>query len=194
MPTISVFQSVTLDGVMQGLGRPDEDTRGGFVHGGWGDGYQDEVSMGFAAEGMGGGGALLFGRRTYEDLLGFWSAAPFENPFSDVLLQTRKYVVSRHSSTDLAYPNSELLAGDAASTVAGLGDDGAPVLTILGSGELVRRLHAAGLIDQYILQIHPIVLGSGTRLFAEGDRVDLELERTLPTSTGVILASYRVRR
>ena len=88
MPTISVFQSVTLDGVMQGLGRPDEDTRGGFVHGGWGDGYQDEVSMGFAAEGMGGGGALLFGRRTYEDLLGFWSAAPFENPFSDVLLQT----------------------------------------------------------------------------------------------------------
>ena len=69
-----------------------------------------------------------------------------------------------------------------------------PVLTILGSGELVRSLHAAGLIDQYILQIHPIVLGSGTRLFAEGDRVDLELERTLPTSTGVILASYRVRR
>ena len=194
MPKISVFQSVTLDGVMQGLGRADEDTRGGFVHGGWGDGYQDEVSMGCAAEGMSGNGSLLFGRRTYEDLLGFWSAAPFENPFSDVLTQTTKYVVSRHASTELAYPNSELLAGDAAITVAALRDGDAGTLTILGSGELVRSLHAAGLIDQYILQIHPIVLGSGTRLFADGDRVDLELEQTLPTGTGVIIASYRVRR
>ncbi|HEX5859549.1 MAG TPA: dihydrofolate reductase family protein [Microbacterium sp.] len=193
MPTISVFQSVTLDGVMQGLGRPDEDTRGGFAHGGWGDGYQDEVSMGFAAEGMSGGGALLFGRRTYEDLLGFWSAAPFENPFSDVLMQTTKYVVSRDARTRLEYPNSELLTGDAATTVARIGD-GAATLTILGSGELVRSLHAAGFIDAYILQIHPIVLGSGTRLFGDGDRVDLQLERALPTTTGVIIASYRVRR
>ncbi|WP_457965945.1 hypothetical protein M1E17_05330 [Arthrobacter sp. D1-29] len=94
MTNISVFQSVTLDGVMQGPGRPDEDTRGGFNHGGWANGYQDEVSMQFAGEGMSSGGSLLFGRRTYEDLLGIWSTTPDPNPFTDVLLNSRKYVVS----------------------------------------------------------------------------------------------------
>ena len=78
---ITIFESVTLDGVTQGLGRADEDTRGGFVHGGWGDGYQDEVSMGFAAEGMSAGGGLLFGRRTYEDLLGYWTALDWTTPW-----------------------------------------------------------------------------------------------------------------
>ena len=73
MATISIFESITLDGVMQGLGRPDEDTRGGFPHGGWGDGYTDEVSMKFVGESMSNTGAMLFGRRTYEDLLGFWT-------------------------------------------------------------------------------------------------------------------------
>jgi len=194
MSTITVFQSVSLDGVMQAPGRADEDTRGGFAHGGWSNGYQDEVSMGFAAEGMSEQGALLFGRRTYEDLLGFWSAAAFDNPFSEVLTRTTKYVVSRDASTDLAYQSSRLLAGDAATTVAQLRDSVDLPLTILGSGELVRSLHAAGLIDRYILLVHPIVLGSGARLFGAGDRVDLELERTLPTSTGVVIASYGVRR
>ena len=194
MPTINAFQSISLDGVMQAPGRADEDQRGGFAHGGWGDGYQDEVSLGFATEGMDSGGGLLFGRRTYEDLLAFWSSATFDNPFTDVLMQTPKYVVSRDPATKLAYPNSRLLVGDGATTVGKLQDADASVLTILGSGELVRSLHGAGLIDRYILQIHPIVLGSGARLFADSDRMDMQLERTLPNSTGIILASYRVRR
>ena len=96
--------------------------------------------------------------------------------------------------TKPAYPNSHLLAGDAAGTVGRLRDGDDLDLTILGSGELVRSLHAAGLIDRYILLIHPIVLGSGTRLFGpSGSRRSAALERALPTTTGVVIASYRVR-
>jgi dihydrofolate reductase len=189
---ISVFQSVTLDGVMQGPGRADEDGRGGFRHAGWAGGFADEVSMRFAAEGMTGPGAMLFGRRTYEDLLGFWSTTTEPNPFTEVLLGSRKFVVSRSVGTSLAYPNSELLAGEAVDTVAALVKEVDEDLTILGSGELIRALHAAGLIDQYILQIHPIVLGSGTTLFGPADRVDLRLERSVTTTTGVVIAQYRV--
>lgn len=190
MAKISVFQSVTLDGVMQGPGRPDEDTRGGFKHGGWANGYQDSVSMEFAAKGMAAGGSLLFGHRTYKDLLGFWTTTPEPNPFTSVLLNSQKYVVSRSSDTVLEYPNSTLLAGEAAQTVAGLHENDDGDLTILGSGELVRTLQADGLIDEYILQIHPILLGSGTKLFDEGGRVDLILERSITTTTGVIIAQY----
>jgi dihydrofolate reductase len=193
MARISLFQSVTLDGVIQGPGRPDEDTRGGFAHGGWGQGYQDEVSMQFAAEGMSKDGALLFGHRTYDDLLGFWTTTPEPNPFSDVLTNTPKYVVSRSATTTLAYPESTLLVGEAVETVAAIREQVQGDLTILGSGELVRSLHAAGLIDEYILLIHPIVLGSGTKLFGDGDRVDLTLERSVTTTTGVIIAQYSTR-
>jgi dihydrofolate reductase len=193
MATITVFQSITLDGVMQGVGRPQEDPRGGFEHGGWAAGYQDEVSMNFAAQGMSKEGALLLGHRTYNDLLGFWTSMAEPNPFATVLLERKKYVVSRSSRTTLDYPNSTLLSGDATDTVAGLRDTTDLDLTIMGSGELIRSLHSAGLIDRYTLMIHPIVLGSGTRLFGEADRADLQLEQCVPTTTGVIIASYLVR-
>ena len=186
---ITVFLSITLDGVMQGPGRADEDTRGGFRHGGWADGYQDEVSQAYAAEGMSQRGGLLFGRRTYEDLLGFWTTTRQPNPFTDVLVGARKLVVTRSVDTRAAYPNTEVLVGAAVDTVAKLDED----LTILGSGELVRALHAARLIDHYALQIHPIVLGSGTKLFGDAERVDLHLERTVPTTTGVLIAQYARR-
>ena len=194
MATITAFQSISTDGVIQGLGRPDEDDRGGFVHGGWGQGYQDEISMSFAADGMSDEGALLFGRRTYEDLLGFWTTTSEPNPFADVLVQSTKYVAARSTDTPLAFPNSELVAGDAVDEVRALKERASVPLTIMGSGELVRSLHAANLIDEYVLQIHPIVLGSGTRLFGTADRVDLELVRSVPTTTGVIIAQYVARR
>jgi dihydrofolate reductase len=190
MTQISAFQSVTLDGVMQGPGRTDEDTRGGFKYGGWANGYQDEVSMQFAGEGMSSEGSLLFGRRTYEDLLGYWSTTQEPNPFTDVLLNSRKFVVSRSAGTDLAYPNSTLLAGEATETVAALREEVNGGLTILGSRELVQSLHAAALMDEYVLLIHPIVLGSGTKLFGDGARVDLTLQRSITTTTGVIIAQY----
>ena len=193
MATISIFESITLDGIMQGPGRADEDTRGGFPHGGWGDGYADEVSMQFVGEKMSGVGAMLFGRRTYEDLLGYWTTRPESNLFTDALVRTPKYVVSRSVDTVLGYSGSTLLAGEAVETVAALKEGGEEDLTILGSGELVRALHAARLIDTYVVQIHPIALGSGTRLFGADDRLDLALERAVPTTTGVLIAQYAAR-
>lgn len=190
MTKISVFQSVTLDGVMQGVGRSDEDVRDGFKHGGWGTGYQDEVSMQFASEGMSNTGALLFGHRTYVDLLGFWTATPEPNPFADTLVSSPKYVASRSADTELPYPNSFLLSGEAVDLVTALSGEVDGDLTIMGSGKLIRSLHAAGLIDEYVLRIHPIVLGSGTKLFGEGERVNLKLERSITTTTGVIIAQY----
>ena len=192
MATITVFESVTLDGVMQAPGRADEDTRGGFTDGGWALPYQDEVAMRFAGEGMAEGGAMLFGRRTYDDLLGFWTTTPDPNPFTDMLVRSPKYVVSHEPDVALAHPNSMLLAGDAADTVAELKQEFDGTLTVLGSGQLARALFAAGLVDELVLQLHPLVLGNGTTLFADA-RVELDLRRSIPTTTGVIIAQYAVR-
>jgi dihydrofolate reductase len=192
MGRICAVESMTLDGVMQGLGRADEDTRGGFTHGGWGDGYQDEVSMEFMGEGRSGSGAMLFGRRTYEDLLFYWTSKTEPNPFTDHLTDTPKYVVSHAAGTELSYPNSTLLAGVAPETVRHLKTEIDGDITILGSGELIRSLHTARLVDDYVLQIHPIVLGFGTKLFGHTDRTDLILERTV-TTTGVIIARYSAK-
>ncbi|MGK9147693.1 dihydrofolate reductase family protein [Plantibacter flavus] len=194
MARITATESITLDGVMQGIGRPDEDTRGGFTEGGWADGYQDDVAMRFMSEGMSMTGAMLFGHRTYEDVVGHWAGVTEANPFTDHLLNATKYVVTRSSETTLAYPNSTLLVGEAAETVRALRDQFDGALSIIGSGELVRSLHAAGLMDGYVLQIHPIVLGSGAKLFADGSRSDLQLERSVTTTTGVIIAQYAVKR
>ncbi|MFD4422188.1 dihydrofolate reductase family protein [Agromyces sp. NPDC058484] len=194
MATITVFESITLDGVIQAPGRADEDTRGGFTHGGWALPFQDEVAMRFAGEGLSAGGALLFGHRTYDDLLGFWTTTPDPNPFTGVLVQSPKYVVSRgrDSSPELAYPNSTRLTGEAGDTVAALKRDVDGAITVLGSAELTRALFAAGLVDELVLLVHPLVLGSGTTLF-EHARVELELRRCVPTTTGVVIAEYSVR-
>jgi len=193
MATITNFTSISLDGVMQGLGRPDEDTRNGFAHGGWGDGYHDQVSAEYAGRGMNEPGGLLLGRRTYADLLSHWTRTPEPNPFAQVLLETPKYVASRSEHTVLDYPESTLLAGDVIAQVAELRRESDLPLTILGSGELTRALHTAGLVDEYVLLVHPLVLGSGTRLFGSGDRVGLDFVESLPTTTGVLIARYAVR-
>ncbi len=192
MTEICATESVSLDGVMQGLGRADEDTRGGFVHGGWGAPYQDQVMGEFMSEGMDGEGVMLFGRRTYDDVMRAWTS--LTGPITDHLVGTQKYVVSRDEATPLAYPNSTLLPGEAVDTVTALKKEHEGSITIIGSGELVRALHAAGLVDSFVLLIHPITLGSGTRLFGEADRRDLRLERSVVTSTGVIIAQYAVER
>lgn len=192
MARICATESVSLDGVMQGLGRADEDTRGGFVHGGWGEGYQDRVMGEFMAEGMAAEGVMLFGRRTYDDLMRAWTSLPEPSPVTDHLVAAQKYVVSRNAATPIPYPNSTLLPGAATDTVAALKKERDGDITVIGSGELVRALHAAGLLDTYVLLIHPIVLGSGTRLLAEGDRRDLRLEHSVTTTTGVIIARYAV--
>ena len=139
MGKVVAFENVTLDGVMQAPGRPDEDRRGGFEHGGWAARYADEESGKFAAEGMATTGGLLFGRRTYEDFHGFWPNQP-DNPFTAILDATQKYVASRSLREPLPWQHSTLLGGDAVDAVAALKQELDRDLVILGSGELVRSL------------------------------------------------------
>ena len=128
--------SLTLDGVMQAPGRPDEDRRGGFEHGGWATGYHDAVMMQAMGEGMSQGADLLFGRRTYEDFFAVWPGRK-DNPFTEVLDKSRKYVASRTRREPLPWQNSTLLSGDAAESVARLKAQPGMDLAVLGSGDLL---------------------------------------------------------
>ena len=187
---IVVFESVTLDGVMQAPGRPDEDTRGGFAQGGWAVPYADEMMGRQAGEGMATTGGILLGRRTYEDFYGFWPKQP-ENPFTEALNKLQKYVVSNTLTEPLPWENSTLLQGDPAEAAATLKEQPGNDLLVLGSGELVRMLTERGLVDRYVLLIHPLVLGSGRRLFAEGTPpLTLRLTDTATNTRGVIIATY----
>ena len=167
MGKVVVFTSLTLDGVMQAPGRPDEDRRGGFDRGGWAQPYNDPVMGRVAAEGMAKEGSLLLGRRTYEDFFSFWPEQP-DNPFTEALDNTRKYVASTSMEEPLPWRNSTLLKGDAAEAVAELKRQSDEDLTVLGSGELVQSLRRRDLIDEYMLLIHPLVLGTGRKLFPDG--------------------------
>ena len=190
MRKITVFNSVSLDGVMQAPGRPDEDRRGGFEHGGWALSYADPIMASVAGEGMARGGAMLFGRRTYEDFYSVWPHRT-DNPFTDVLNRSQKYVASRTLAEPLPWSNSTLLTGDAAGAVTRLKQEPGDDMVILGSGELIRALMPHKLIDRFILLIHPLVLGSGRRLFPDtGPLQALRLVDSKPTSTGVLIATY----
>jgi dihydrofolate reductase len=194
MGKLVVFTNVTLDGVMQAPGRPDEDTRGGFPHGGWGMGYNDKVMGGFLAEHMARPGSLVLGRRTYEDLYGYWPRQT-DNRFTEVLNRTRKYVASATLAEPLGWSNSTLLAGDAADALAALKREPDEDLMVIGSGELVQALRRRDLVDEYVLLIHPLVLGTGRRLFPDGGGpATLRLTGSTTTTTGVIIATYQVRR
>ena len=132
----------------------------------------------------------LFGRRSYEDMLGHWNEVG--GPFKDGLNQTTKYVASSSADTELPWPNSRLLSGDVPAAVAALREQPGGNLVIMGSGQLIRSLLPHGLVDELFLMIHPVVLGSGQRLFGPADdRMPLTLVDSATTSTGVILATYR---
>jgi dihydrofolate reductase len=191
MGRIIVNTNLTLDGVMQAPGRAEEDTREGFEHGGWGQPYFDEVMGQKAAEGMAGTDAFLFGRRTYEDFASVWPNMPEDNPFATVLNERPKYVVSTTLREPLPWANSSLLEGDLGETVAALRDRTGNDIVILGSGELVRSLMERDLVERYVLWIHPLVLGSGRRLFTDGlSTASLRLVDTTTTTTGVVIATY----
>ena len=192
MRRIIVNDSVTLDGVMQAPGRPDEDRRGGFTHGGWAGPYFDEVMAREAGTGMGKGSAFLLGRRTYEDFASVWPTMPADNMFTKVLNESPKYVASRTLAEPLAWQNSHRLNGDVVEAVRDLKAEDGPDLVVLGSGELIRALLPHGLIDEVRLLIHPLVLGTGIRLFDAGTSLaTFTLVDSKPTTTGVIIATYR---
>ena len=191
MSRLVVVNNVTLDGVMQAPGHPDEDRRGGFERGGWAAPYTDEVMGRKMGEGMSKGGALLFGRRTYEKMEAAWADGPEDSPFTAVMNERRKYVASTTLEGPLDWQNSTLLEGDTAESVAKLKEQPGGDTVILGSGELVRSLMPHDLIDEFVLSIHPLVLGSGLRLFADaGPFAKLKLVDSLTTPTGVVIATY----
>jgi dihydrofolate reductase len=194
MRSISVTMWVTLDGVVQGLGRPDEDTRGGFTHGGWGQRYNDEVMGSEMGKAMANPGDMLFGRRTWQDFITAWARLTDGNPVTTKMNAATKYVVSRTLEDTDAWQNSILLRGDAAGTVAELKAQPGKDLAIVGSASLVRSLHAAALIDRYTLLIHPLTLGSGARLFeGPAPMTEFELTGSVTTTKGVIIAQYARR-
>lgn len=188
MSKIVVFNSLTLDGVMQAPARPDEDRCGGFAHGGWAAPRMDPALAGAAGEGS---WEFLFGRRTYEDFASFWPHQSEENPFTAALNNGQKYVASRTLRDPLAWQNSTLVKGDAAEAVAGLKEQGKDLL-VFGSGELVQSLMRRELVDDLVLLIHPLVLGTGHRLFPDGGAfAALRLVDARPTATGVVIATYQ---
>ncbi len=188
---ITVVNHITLDGVMQAPAGADEDPRSGFRHGGWALPGNDEVMGKMLGERMARRGSLLLGRRTYEHFYGFWPKQK-NNPITEVLNNAQKYVASRTLKAPLPWQNSILLEGDAGEAVARLKQNGGSDATVLGSGDLLQTLMRQGLVDEYLLMIHPLVLGSGRRLFAEGSpSARLQLVDCKPTTTGVLLATYR---
>jgi dihydrofolate reductase len=192
MGKVIVMNGLSLDGVMQSPGRPDEDTRDGFKHGGWAAPYGDETMVGKLGDRLrrltGGKHAWLFGHRTYDELLSSWNAQG--GPFKDPLNNIRKYVASSNPATTLEWPNSTLLHGDVPAAVAELKQTADTDLVIMGSGVLIRSLMAADLIDAYLLTIAPLVLGSGRPMFTDGVHTSMRLTDTTTTAKGVIVATY----
>lgn len=194
MRTLIAVEFSSLDGVMQSPGRADEDTSDGFTRGGWASNHMaHDPEAGAAA--MAGGGAtegMVFGRRTYLDLVGHWLTTSEPNPFTDVLRETPKHVASRNPSAALPHPNSELLAGEAVDTISELKQAGDGELVMLGSATLLHSLQRADLIDGYILTILPVTVGGGKRLFTDGTvPATLTLTRSVVTQKGAIVAEYR---
>jgi dihydrofolate reductase len=188
---VVVTNHVTLDGVMQGPMAPEEDPRGGFEHGGWAAPNADEVMGKAMAEGIARGGAMLLGRRTYEQMASFWPHQPDDVPYAKVINEREKYVASHTLKAPLEWRNAKLLEGDAADAVAALKEHPGPDLGVLGSGELIQSLMRRGLVDRWVILIHPLVLGTGRRLFPEGGApASFRLADTTTTTTGVVIATY----
>jgi dihydrofolate reductase len=189
---IVVINNVTLDGVMQAPGRADEDTRGGFSYGGWAAQGSDEPDAEIgAAMGarMSQSDGLLFGRRTYEDLLATWNSRG--GFFKEALNSAQKYVVSQTLTDPLPWPNSILLSGNVVDAVAELKSRPGRELHVMGSGQLIETLVAHQLVDEFLLMIFPVIVGRGRRLFSGDEYLKLGLVDAMATNSGVVIATYR---
>jgi dihydrofolate reductase len=192
MSRVVVSEFLTLDGVMQAPGGSDEDKEGGFPHGGWqmpyiDDDFGEAVTKGFEAA-----GALLLGRTTYEIFAGYWPNQPADDPFAARLNEMPKYVASTTLGEPLKWNNSRLLKGDVAEAVAKLKEEPGKDLMVIGSGLLAQTLMRHGLVDEYQLMIHPIVVGGGKRLFGDlGVKIPLKVVDSTTSSTGVLIVTYR---
>jgi dihydrofolate reductase len=189
MGELIVNTFVTLDGVMQAPGGPEEDPSGGFEHGGWSFGYWDELMQRIMGESMSKPFDLVLGRRTYEIFAAFWPHS--DDPAAEPLNKATKHVAST-TLKDLKWENSKLIEGDVADGVRVLKEQDGPELQVHGSANLIQTLLGHGLIDEFRLWTFPLVLGKGKRLFDGGAMPDgLELTDSQASSTGVIIATYR---
>lgn len=193
MRRLIVNEFLSLDGVMQAPGGQDEDRSGGFEHGGWQQPYFDEVFAEAITTGMAEAGGFVLGRTTWEIFASYWPTAPAEvRGVADPLNTLPKHVASRTLSEPLGWSNSTLIAGDVAEGIRRLKGETGKDLHVFGSGDLVQTLIESDLIDEYRLMIHPVVLGSGVRLFRDGTpRRPLDLVDTKASTTGVLITTYR---
>ena len=192
MRRVVVNEWMSLDGVVQAPGAADEDTTGGFQHGGWHLRYFDDLSREWVVEGYAKAGGFLFGRRTYESLAGYWpNASEEEQVIARPLNALPKYVASRTLTEPLAWQNSTLLQGDVAEAVVALKQQGGDDLHVIGSTTLVRTLIEHDLVDEFRVMIDPVLLGGGKRIFRDdGALRPLRLLDSKVTTTGAILATY----
>lgn len=158
MASIVAIEHLSLDGVYQAPARADEDTRNGFKHGAWSRASDDPQMQQIIAKYMKGGWSLLAGTTTYQDLYEGWHVRQPSHPMTQALTQTHKFVTSRNAAFQLPWENSTLLAGDATTTVAKLRGEHTKTLIVFGSAVLVRSLMQRGLVDEFVLMIHPLVL------------------------------------
>jgi dihydrofolate reductase len=191
MRKVIVNEWMSLDGVVQAPGQPDEDTSGGFEHGGWHVPYLDDTAAQEVLENLNDAGGFLLGRRTYEIFAGYWPSAPEEEQaFAQPLNTKPKYVASR-TLTDLEWQNSTVLEGDVAEAVAALKQEDGGDLHVIGSTELVQTLLEHDLVDEFRLMIDPLVVGGGKRLFRDdGALRSMRLVDSEVTTTGAIMAAY----
>ncbi len=192
MRNVILFDNLTLDGVLQAPAEVDEDPRDGFPYGGWGAPYQ---AMNYAHMAcMANVGPLLFGRRNYEHFYAVWPRRT-DSPFSEVLNNAQKYVASTTLKEPLPWMNSVLLKGDAVEAIAALKEQPGKDFLMMGSGIFAQSLMRHNLIDFYVLLIHPLVLGTGHKLFPEGSpHMTFILEESATTPNGVLMAAYRPAR
>jgi dihydrofolate reductase len=190
MRNLIVSEWLTLDGVMQAPGLPDEDVEGGFTHGAWQPPYFDDRFAQVTTETVASADALLLGRKTYDIFAGHWPTAPGD--LAKSINSITKYVVSRTRDA-LEWQNSQLIKGDVGPEIAKLKQQPGKNILVIGSGELVQALMRYNLVDEYRLMVHPLSLGSGKRLFREGSsRRALTLLRSETTIKGVLMLTYKV--
>jgi len=194
MRKLKVSEFLSLDGVMQAPGSDIEDTEGGFRHGGWQMGYLDDAAGELIFASMAETGAFLLGRRTYDIFASYWPNQPDDDPFAKVLNGLPKYVASTTLSEPLAWQNSTLLHGDVPKAVAELKEGEGGTIVVIGSGELVRTLFENDLVDEFSLMINPVVIGSGKKLFGDGEKKLLRLVDSKTSTKGVLMTTYAPER
>jgi dihydrofolate reductase len=191
MPKLIVSEFLTLDGVMQAPGDPNEDRSGGFDQGGWQLGYFDDALGAFVIAGFQAAGGFLLGRLTYENFARHWPNQPADDPLAGTFNDLPKYVVSSTLAEPLSWQNSTLIKGDVPGQIGALKEGAGKDVLVIGSGELVQTLIEHDLVDEYRLMVHPLTMGRGKRLFRDADAATrLRLVDSKTTSTGVLILTY----